>query len=306
MKFRLVFACAIINFFFSCKDMEVKTYTWKAQSLPMVEIRGLDANWPYGFDDALTKPLHDYSLGLSEVPYPLWEEVREWGEREAGYTFHSPGKEVGQAEEKDQVLAVAVITWGDAVIWCNAATELYNRLHAQKATENAENSKAPQPLKPAYYTLDGKVLRSASFANLGKLEWQQEAKGFRLPSNEEWELAARWDRKGRHWLEGENLAASRRPYYNSVQSQRFAWFEANSQGHAQAIAQKEANRLGVYDMSGNLAEWVWNPFKQQSPFRTVRGGAYNSKPSELQVAASLPAHPEQAHMSVGFRLARSL
>ena len=68
-------------------------------------------------------------------------------------------------------------------------------------------------------------------------------------------------------------------------------------------------------MSGNLAEWVedrFRPAHDENPsgnvllLRTLKGGAYLSPVLELAVGGRLPAMPQQAHKSIGFRVARSL
>ena len=71
-----------------------------------------------------------------------------------------------------------------------------------------------------------------------------EANGFRLPLKDEWELAA----KG-----GKNYA-----YSGSDDIYEVAWFEANSNSRAQPVGTEKANDYGLYDMTGNAPEWIYD------------------------------------------------
>ncbi len=111
------------------------------------------------------------------------------------------------------------------------------------------------------------------------------ARGYRLPEYEEWEWAARGGEKSKGYQ-----------YAGSDDPLEVGWFKENSGGAAHPVATKEPNELGLYDMSGNLHEFmneVWDPLRtmnykpDESGFvsgglltsgRIWRGGAWNKQP----------------------------
>jgi formylglycine-generating enzyme required for sulfatase activity len=140
---------------------------------------------------------------------------------------------------------------------------------------------------------------------------------FRLPTEAEWEYAARGGRletihnvEDPH-AEGKPLAGRRLP-------QTIAWYERNSDDHVHRVGVKYPNEIGIYDMCGNVEEWcndfyaltyfsknpVYNP---QGPdggaSHVLRGGSFMSSYPELSVTRRAAAVPNTRSISIGFRLA---
>ncbi len=134
---------------------------------------------------------------------------------------------------------------------------------------------------------------------------------FRLPSESEWEYAARGgsETEWSHGSEDTDL-----PLY--------AWFYANSEQRTQAVGQKLPNPFGLYDMHGNVMEWVqdcWHMNYVDAPsdgrawttncsddWRVIRGGSVNDYPSDLRSAYRSGSSHSERIFGVGFRLAKSL
>jgi formylglycine-generating enzyme required for sulfatase activity len=132
--------------------------------------------------------------------------------------------------------------------------------------------------------------------------------GYRLPTEAEWEYAVR--------------AGTDYVYAGSDIIGDVAWYDSNSSGTTHPVAQKLPNDWGLYDMSGNVYEWVWDwydsSYYSSSPSsdpegptsasnRVKRGGQRGSVPHNLRVAyRSGSSNPSSRSRNVGFRLARSI
>ena len=136
---------------------------------------------------------------------------------------------------------------------------------------------------------------------------KQSGKHFRLPSEAEWEYAARSGGKN------EKYAGSNTP--NSV-----AWYYSNSGGATRPVGTKEPNGLGLFDMSGNVWEWCQDYYKKdyytsspknnpQGPKegleRVARGGSYGFEAPYARTAFRFRYKPESHYGSIGFRLVLS-
>ena len=131
-------------------------------------------------------------------------------------------------------------------------------------------------------------------------------KGFRLPTEVEWEYAAMGDRY--HTYAGTNNDASLKDY---------AWYNSNSGYTTHEVGQKEANGYGIYDMSGNVWEWCWDwygsvsggqsdPKGADSGFlRVIRGGSWEDDAYHAARAYRVYCSPDNRIFDLGFRVAMS-
>ena len=251
-----------------------------------------------------------FRLAMYETSYNTWYEVLKWAESN-GYTivnrgaegmYGGPGAEAcmnsnGEgAEPKLVEMPVTSLTWRDAMVWCNALSEMQN-------------------LKPVYYTdpeLDNPIRNSTGPSSTLLKDYlitpgqvdnpyvDENANGFRLPYVKEWEYAAR-KRPDATAISGRNVSGDATgamfeptaiekmngisfPISNSYQN--FIWWRKNSAGEAKLTASglddttanlktltgnnsigtfrthlsggKLPNHLGFYDMSGNVPEWCFD------------------------------------------------
>ncbi|MHC6201933.1 formylglycine-generating enzyme family protein [Breznakiellaceae bacterium SP9] len=134
------------------------------------------------------------------------------------------------------------------------------------------------------------------------------ANGYRLPTEAEWEWAAKGG--------GKDFII--RKYSGSNNADTVAWYDANSGGRTHEVGTKAPNRLGLYDMSGNVWEWCWDWFgnyprrAQTDPLgaasgslRVRRGGDWVLDAAFLRSAYRNSASPANRYEFVGFRVARS-
>ena len=140
---------------------------------------------------------------------------------------------------------------------------------------------------------------------------QKTGKQYRLPSEAEWEYAARAGRNTK-WSFGDNKS----------QLSDYAWFRDNSQSKTQRVAQKRPNAFGLFDMHGNVWEWVqdcwhgnytgaptdgsaWTTACLDSNYRVLRGGSWNYGPANLRSANRNRDTPDDRNINYGLRLART-
>jgi formylglycine-generating enzyme required for sulfatase activity len=161
---------------------------------------------------------------------------------------------------------------------------------------------------PSHFKGPDRPVDSASWDDaqefLGKLNAMEKDTRYRLPTEAEWEYACR--ASGQEPDEAPNL-------------DEVAWWEKNSGSETHPVAQKKPNAWGLYDMRGNVWEWVqdwydeygYPPKRQADPqgplsgrFRVLRGGSWSNVNSDfLRCSHRLYTHP--AIRSYGFRCARS-
>ena len=213
-----------------------------------------------------------FQIGKFEVTWGEWKTVRDWAVAN-GYSDLA-GKGGTYPSESEDNFPVTKVSWYDVVKWCNAKSE-------------------KEKLTPVYFV-------SGAIYKTGKSEpsINTEATGYRLPTEAEWEWAARG---------GASSKGSTYSGNNSLDA--VAWNKDNSEDATHAVGTKAANEIGIYDMSGNVREWLWNSTGNQ--MRHFRGGgykdtvecavAYRGSPPYVQGAFA----PGGFNSEFGFRLART-
>jgi formylglycine-generating enzyme required for sulfatase activity len=175
-------------------------------------------------------------------------------------------------------LPIINVSWFEAVEYCN-------RLSLKEG------------LTPAYSGSNDNIVCSFT------------ANGYRLPTEAEWEYAAR----------GGSLDMLTFVYAGGNTLDLFGWYLGNSRQQLHEGAQKQANTLGLYDLSGNVWEWCWDWYGAYTPGeatdpkgasrgnnRVTRGGSWNSEAGQLRSTYRSYANPTSAYHDVGFRIIRSI
>ncbi len=228
------------------------------------------------------KPIHTvavtgFSIDRWEVAIELWESVRAWSNTR-GYDLILGGS-FGSNHP------VHSLSWFDAVKWCNARSE-------------------KEGIEPAYYedTTMSIVYRSGEKVPAG-VKW---GAGYRLPTEAEWEKAARGGVAGKLY-----------PWGTDEISPELANYRDSNKGGTTPIGSYAANGYGLYDMAGNVWEWCWdwhNKYVQTyqidprgpveggfGTYRVIRGGGWQDFAGGCKVSDRDHLHHRARYDYCGFR-----
>jgi len=249
-----------------------------------------------------TKPVHTvnvdgFFMDKFEVSRELWTDVRTWALAN-GFSMNS-----GTA--RDAGHPIESVSWYDAIVWCNARS-------------------SKEGLTPVYYTDASKtvIVQSGMDITTACVKWT--ANGYRLPTEAEWEKAARGARLGNRYPWGDNVDGSMANYSGSGDPYESGSPQTTPCGYyngGQTPAGVDmANGYGLYDMAGNAWEWCWDwysstyyatPDSLDNPrgptsgsSKLLRGGSWSLNTGVLRCAYRDVNGPGNSYDSIGFRCVR--
>jgi uncharacterized repeat protein (TIGR02543 family) len=211
-----------------------------------------------------------FFMAKTEVTWSEFETVRTWAAANS-YDIGSVGTIAVGVVSTGPNRPVTDVTWYQTLKWCNARSER-------------------EGLRPVY-KVGTAVYRSGD--SVPTID--QTANGYRLPSEKEWEFAARGGVKTNGY-----------EYSGSNDLDAVAWYHDNSGYQTRDVATKQANELGLSDMAGNVWEWCFDDWDGSGRTRVCRGGSCAMNADWFRVAdRGASSTPTLTGNHWGFRVALS-
>lgn len=260
-------------------------------------------------------PLQSYEIAQTEVTYELWSAVYTWAFAN-GYNFKHAGTKGSSGSGSDQQ-PVTNVNWLDAIVWCNALTEYYA---AKGGTSYQcvyyDDANYQTPMRNSDTSNYTPYIFAAAPGNQDMPGCT--ANGFRLPTSDELHQAAGYIDGSAvypdNYASGADAACEATEAPTDIDddgdyrlTSDVARYSGNSGGHTWPVKSKSPNKLGLYDISGNVWEICFN--NTGDAYRKIYGGSWKSVAASVTVGSlwdmGSTGNPYSFSNDYGFRPVRT-
>jgi formylglycine-generating enzyme required for sulfatase activity len=208
------------------------------------------------YPETYSSTVDSFYMDATEVTKAQWDIVYNWAITN-DYSFDNTG--LGKVSDHP----VQTVNWYDCVKWCNARSELDGRT--------------------ACYTVDGSVYKTGQSSP----DCDFDVDGYRLPTNDEWEYAARGGLSSKRFPWGDTIGNTNANYFSSTD---YDYDIGSIRGYnpdyddapipyTSPVGSFAANGYGLYDMAGNVSEWCNTA---SGSYRCIRGGSWPGRARYLR------------------------
>jgi len=234
------------------------------------------------FSDYYSVLLSDFYICSHEVTQDEYEKVMK--------SNPSSGNSTDEFNERQECRPVENISWYEAIAYCNSRS-------------------VQEGLNPCY-RINDRVDFYETIPTVINTSWNNiicdtSANGYRLPTEVEWEYAARGGYIG-------FINEKQNKYSGSDTLGDVAWYKSNSSDKTHQSSQKLSNLMGLYDFSGNVSEWCFDIYSKEKNYsdstginRVIRGGSYEDIEDNCKLSYRKSSAPTIKYKNVGLRLVRS-
>lgn len=287
---------------FGAEDIKDIVATWSDPSIVtipegFVEVIGTTITGSESWTPSSSVFVSGRSITIPDMYVCDHEVTQAEYEKYCKYGSKSPSSSYGDGDN----YPAYYVSWYDAIVYCNLRSIDEGLTPAYKIGEETDPAKWSGIVGDS---ANGYCGPSSSNSTWNALTYDKEADGYRLPTEAEWEYIAREE------------GTSTTTYSGSDTIDKVAWYSSNSSSKTHEVKGKNANSLGIYDMSGNVYEWCYNWYSTVSSTtadtgassggnRVDRGGGWYFNSGSCAVSYRDCYGPSCRYYFLGFRVVRT-